>query len=116
MLIVKISATHDSIEGQFGCPAYLEHYAIRHELKNHYYSNHPEILPVTQHQRQCQTSNSDDSMAQEQEKATTSDDSDAEQQHNVTSNDGAPTTEQLKQSEKQNKRRASSNDSIEASS
>ena len=63
--IVKISATHDSKE-QFGYPAYLKYYAIRHELKNHYYSNHPEILPVTQQQRQCQTSNSDDSIAQEQ--------------------------------------------------
>lgn len=85
-----------------------------HELKNHYYLDHPETIPVTHHQQQQrQITNNDDSMAHRQGKATTSDDSAAEHQEIITSNDGVPTAEQPEQSADQNKGRASCKDPIE---
>ncbi|CEI90244.1 hypothetical protein RMCBS344292_04572 [Rhizopus microsporus] len=111
---VKTSAAHDSIEEHFGCPACLQRYAMIHELKNHYYSDHPDTIPAThQQQLQRQITNKDDSLSHRQEIATASDDSVAEHQEIITSNDGVLATGQPEQSAEQNKRRASYNDSIE---
>ena len=111
---VKTSVAHDSIEEQFGCPGCLQHYAMIHELKNHYYLDHPERIPATHYQQQHrQITNNEDSMGHRQEKATTSDDCEAERPDIITSNDDVATTEQPEQSAGQNKRRAGANDSIE---
>lgn len=84
-----------------------------HDLKNHYYAEHPGTIPATHHQQQRQITNNDNSMAHRQEKPTTSDDSEAEHQEFITGIDGVLTTEEPEQNAGQNKRRASSNDSIE---
>ncbi|KAG1172823.1 hypothetical protein G6F46_003979 [Rhizopus delemar] len=110
---VKTSALHDSIEEQFGCPACLQHYARKHELKIHYYSSHPETIPAMQHQRQRLTGISDDTMADRQETTSTGDDSEAGQQESVISDDDTSTTEQPEENGKQNKRHISCNDSVE---
>ncbi|KAI9494335.1 hypothetical protein BDB00DRAFT_871425 [Zychaea mexicana] len=61
---IKTTTAHDSIEEQLGCPAYLQHYSTVQELKDHYYSDHPGIIPPMHRQQQHrQSTNNDDSEA-----------------------------------------------------
>ncbi|KAI8992441.1 hypothetical protein BDB01DRAFT_778454 [Pilobolus umbonatus] len=109
---VKTTTSHESVEEQFGCPACLEHFAMKHELKRHYYSDHAETLPATESRPQCLNSGSERSVVYKQEKEATSGDSESEKQQKVTIKDDVR-IQQLEQNGKQIKRRTTSIDSIE---